>query len=77
MIAPDPFLAMVEKFISDTGMYPTDFGNWALGDGNFVFQLREGRDVRRSTQRRVEAQIQHYRTKRRFMDLQTLRDTVS
>lgn len=46
-------LAAVEKFLSATKMAPTTFGREAVNDVNLVAQLREGRDVRSSTQDKI------------------------
>lgn len=46
-------LRAVDRFLDETGMKPTIFGKKALGDGNLVAQLREGRELRSSTRGRV------------------------
>lgn len=47
-------LATVTDFLRQSGMADTTFGRQAMGDPNFVFDLREGRDYRVSTVQRVE-----------------------
>lgn len=46
-------LAIVEAFIASSGMSKSSFGVAAMGDPCFVDQLREGREPRRRTIRRV------------------------
>jgi hypothetical protein len=43
----------VEKVLKLTGMAPTRFGRESIGDPCFVFQLRDGREPRLVTARRV------------------------
>lgn len=49
----DPILTEVEAFLKRSGMPPTVFGKVILTDPNFVFDLRLGREVRRSTRDKV------------------------
>ena len=37
------FLSEIERFLSSAGVEPTALGKQALGDPNFVFDLRKGR----------------------------------
>ena len=46
-------LQRVEKTLRTTGMAPTRFGRESLGDPKFVFDLRNGRDPRPGTTRRI------------------------
>lgn len=46
-------LSEIEMFMSAHGLAETTFGQKALGDKHFVKQLREGRDIRLSTQGKV------------------------
>lgn len=64
---PDPALVEIEDFLTETGMTPTAFGRDALGDPGFVFDLRSGRDCRRSTTERARQQMQHYRDTGEFV----------
>ena len=49
MSAQDELLTEVEAFLTRTGMRPTAFGLNAVGDGNFVKELRDGvREFRRA-----------------------------
>ena len=50
-------LAEVERALEATGLTPTEFGKHALNDGNFVFQLRQGRSCTLTTTERVYAFI--------------------
>ena len=43
----------IERVLRRTGMRPTRFGREAVGDPNFVFDLREGREPRARTLARV------------------------
>lgn len=45
----------IDRYLRARRMAPTRFGREALGDPNFVFNLREGRCPRPSTVKRVEA----------------------
>lgn len=65
--SPDPALTEIEAFLAETGMSPTAFGRDALGDPRFVFDLRSGRDCRRSTTERAREQMQHYRKHGEFV----------
>lgn len=46
-------LQRVEKTLRITGMAPTRFGRESLGDPKLVFDLRNGRDPRPGTTRRI------------------------
>lgn len=46
-------LTRVEKFLKLRRMPPTRFGRDAVGDPGFVFALRDGREPRSATVRRV------------------------
>ncbi|NGQ91478.1 hypothetical protein G5V65_11275 [Rhodobacter sp. HX-7-19] len=46
-------LAIVEAFIASSGMSKSSFGMAAMGDPCFVDQLRDGREPRRRTIKRV------------------------
>lgn len=50
-------LRRVEDFIKRNRMPPARFGRNAVGDPCFVFDLRNGREPRSRTVRRVEAYI--------------------
>jgi hypothetical protein len=43
MLTQDQLRADVEAYLAETGMKPTTFGRLALGDPNFVFDLRKNR----------------------------------
>mgnify|MGYP001570177401 CR=1 FL=1 len=64
---PDPLLGEIDAFLAETQMTPTAFGRDALGDPGFVFELREGRDCRRSTLLRARRQMQHFRERGEFV----------
>lgn len=46
-------LKQIEEFLSETKMPPAKFGRDAMSDPNFVFELRAGRDYRRTTAEKV------------------------
>lgn len=46
-------LHQVEKTLRATGMAPTRFGRECVGDPRLVFDLRNGREPRPTTTRRV------------------------
>jgi len=50
-------LYTVEKFLRRTGTPATRFGRDALGDPRFVSDLRNGREPRETTERRVRAYL--------------------
>jgi len=47
----------VEKYLRRNDTPPTRFGREVVGDPRFVFDLRNGRDPRPATVRRVRAYI--------------------
>lgn len=51
----EKFKASVEAYLEKHGMTPTRFGREAANDPSFVFQLREGRELRTATRERVVA----------------------
>ena len=51
----------IELFLRRTGMRATTFGRLATRDPRFVFDLRNGREPRRPTERRVEHFMNEYR----------------
>jgi len=53
MITNDDFLAEIEAFLARSGMAPTRFGADAVGDPNFVRNLRSGRSPSLKTVDRV------------------------
>lgn len=55
---PHPILGDIARFLSSTGMRATTFGHKALGDPNFVEDVRCGRDVRRVTERKVRCYME-------------------
>lgn len=55
------FIDEIDAFLARTGMTETRFGISALGDPNFIFDLRSGRDVRLTTVERVRQFMVDYR----------------
>ena len=48
----------IEQFLKSTDMAPTRFGRNAVGDPRFVFDLRNGREPRARTARRVQQYLE-------------------
>ena len=55
MTAHEAFLSDVEAFLASSGMPPARFGKDAIGDPNFVRNLRNGRSPSLMTADRVRA----------------------
>lgn len=58
---PLDLLPKVEKFLSETGMTPTEFGRLAMRDPVLVNDLRAGRELRRKSRERVLMFIAQFR----------------
>lgn len=54
-------LREVESFLRQFGVPATRFGREAMGDPRFVFDLRNGRDPRPATVKRVLDYLEHRR----------------
>jgi hypothetical protein len=52
-------LRMIEQHLRRTGTPPTRFGRDVVGDPRFVGDLRNGREPRDSTERKVRAYLQN------------------
>ncbi len=52
-----PLLRRIERYLRFSGTAPTTFGREALRDPRFVFDLRDGREPRPTTTRRVAAYL--------------------
>ena len=63
---PSALLSEIETFLGATGLSPTGFGRLAMRDRNFVFDLRAGREPRRSTERLARAQLASYHARGQF-----------
>lgn len=50
-------LTTVERHLADTQTSAATFGREVMNDPNFVFDLRKGRDYRRSTENRIRQHI--------------------
>lgn len=55
---------IVEKHLKTWRIPPTRFGRDVVGDPRFVFDLRDGREPRLRTERRVRAYIATYEQER-------------
>lgn len=53
-------LRRIERYIRRRGMPPTRFGQEAVGDPRFVWDLRRGRQPRGETVRRVAAWLDRH-----------------
>jgi hypothetical protein len=58
----EPLLSEIELFTTTHGLSEWQFGQRALGDRHFVRQLRAGRDIRLSTERKVRDFMLTYRS---------------
>lgn len=58
------FAAEVEAFLDETGIAPTIFGRDALGDPNFVKDLKNGRRLWPETEAKVREFMIAYRKRR-------------
>lgn len=56
-----PIVAEIEAFLSETKMSATRFGEEAVNDRNFVFQMRGGRSCLHPTERKVREFMEGYR----------------
>jgi predicted transcriptional regulator len=54
------FLSEIECFLLETGMSATVFGIKTIKDSRLVFMLREGRECREETQKRVLEFMREY-----------------
>ncbi|MDZ7894256.1 MAG: hypothetical protein U5M50_04390 [Sphingobium sp.] len=54
-------LRTIEIFLARTGMPPTRFGRNAVRDPRLVLDMRNGREARDATRRRVLRYIETYR----------------
>lgn len=54
----------IEKFMRRTGMAATTFGKKAARDPRFVFDLRNGREPRVCTEKRVEHFMNNFKDAR-------------
>lgn len=50
----DLLLQDIERFLAESGLSPSAFGVAAINDPRFVFELRAGRECRRSTRQKVQ-----------------------
>ena len=50
-------LHRIERYLRSTRMPPTRFGRNVVRDPNFVFNLRDGREPRDATTKRVQAYL--------------------
>lgn len=49
----------IEQYLKERRMPPTRFGREVVGDPNFVFDLRDGREPRERTAAKVCAYLDH------------------
>lgn len=49
----DQFLSQIETYLFERGMSATAFGRESANDPNLVFDLREGRELRRATRDKI------------------------
>jgi len=58
-------LLRIERYLRSTRTAPTRFGRDALGDPCLVFDLRDGRELRRRTAERLSAYLDSVEQERR------------
>ena len=58
-VSHDSVLTEVMLFLKETGMSQTHFGKCAINDGMLVLDLRNGRECRSSTRKRILAYIKN------------------
>ena len=58
----------IEVFLRETGLTPSGFSQKAMGDPNFVRELRDGRDVLFATENKARTQMEKYRDSGEFED---------
>jgi hypothetical protein len=56
-----PILPEIERFLSETGMAPSDFGLRFMGDRGFVFDIRQGRDLLSRTEQKLRERMAAWR----------------
>jgi hypothetical protein len=74
-MSDEEFQRKVEEFITRHGLSPTTFGLWAMDDSRFVFDLRNGRNCFRKTERRVHRFMAEYEAKQEARRLRADRQT--
>lgn len=52
-----PLLLRIDRYLRGRRMTPTRFGREAVGDPNLVLELRDGRQLRARTAKRIEAAL--------------------
>lgn len=57
MLTAETFLAEIDAFLAESGMSATAFGKAAVGDPNFVKDLRDGRSASLRLVEKVNAYI--------------------
>ena len=57
----DPLLPKIEAFLNRHAVGETIFGQAATGDTHLVYDLREGRKLRRATRRKIEDFMRGYK----------------
>lgn len=61
----DDIITEIDDFLAQHSMKPGTFGRLSVGDHHVVQQIRSGRDLRRSTERRIRAFMASYGTEGR------------
>lgn len=60
----DPILPEIEGFLDRHAVGETIFGRDAAGDTHLIYDLREGRKLRRATRRKIEQFMKGYKNGR-------------
>ncbi len=58
-------LTRIQRYLRQSGLSATAFGRCAVGDPKFVHDLRNGREPRTGTERRVHAWLDFHEEKTR------------
>lgn len=72
VLVTSALLEDIEEFLRETDMAATAFGNRAMGDLNFVRELRAGRDVLFATEDKARRQMARFRQLGLFEDPKSL-----
>lgn len=72
-MAQDPLLPLIERFLTDTGMGASYFGQRAVRNSKLVHRLRLGRPIQSDTETRLRAFMSEEMSKRKAAARRLLR----
>lgn len=64
-IQKDPLLPRIEAFLDKHALGETIFGAHAAGDTHLIYDMRDGRKLRRATRRKIEDFMKAYKNGKR------------